>query len=861
MANFDDYGLLYNRFAIIDARNIAATGWRVPEQADFVTLGQYLDSGAGEFISLVCGSDLKETGTTHWLTPNTGAVNSANFNGRGGGYRAYGVFSFYGIHEVAYLATVTTSATPDTYIVAVLEYNSTSFNYNTVMGNVNGSSIRLIKNTTTLEDGQFGTYTGNDGTVYETVCIGTQEWLAENLRETEFRTGVTIPVVEDGVEWGELTTAACCAYDNDWLEGETTPFPELGYDVKYRIRFPDYFENAWRYEMLFPDYTGEIIPLTGSGNPLMIRCEVAENNPFTVIKSRSCEFEVISITFQQYADIFDANHKIMTRIYKNDTLQFQGWVLQEEYKEPYQLGRYKTKIVSVDGLALLRDVIFEPVPETLGNARWYGMLSILNVISNSLAETGLTLKILDGNILYEDSQDEDHTALRQFYVNRAMFRDGVGYVTCYDAIEICLRSMCCRITQQYVGETVGELCWLIQSIPELGEVHDVVVMSSTGTEEDTETIDDFITITGAKGNPLNVFIDHSAFVEIDEAPHWLRVVSNFGYEENLVKDYFDYVDVNVNSTYSKLYRSLNIETVSGPAMFDGVRFNLGWVDLRKIATMQLAFNWAGMGRMRAALILYGSDSVIYHYNSSAEVFQDVTAPLVWLTYYAYTALRDPDLDIQVCRLDIDASQNLSGRLVLFLLTEIDGTYTGDNTIDLNTLSVAITDNYPKTGETDERAISITNNKVREAQITLSHMGVGSWSIPGWPAFDNSGFPTYALRNEIFIDNGDTIDYPAPLGFHDKGGGDGSLMLSWITGKYYQVYAENRFRLSGTILGQMNLTSMIQVNGRTLLIDAWNFNVKKSTHQIVAMEVAKYDRILADESGNEIVTDDGNNIEV
>ena len=75
--------------------------------------------------------------------------------------------------------------------------------------------IRLVRTSTTLIDGQTGTYTGNDGKVYPTICIGTQEWLAQNLAETKFRTGDSIPIVLGSTAWMTLTTPAMCAYEND----------------------------------------------------------------------------------------------------------------------------------------------------------------------------------------------------------------------------------------------------------------------------------------------------------------------------------------------------------------------------------------------------------------------------------------------------------------------------------------------------------------------------------------------------------------------------------------------------------------------------------------------------------------------
>ena len=78
-----------------------------------------------------------------------------------------------------------------------------------------GSPIRLIKISTTLSDGEEGIYTGNDGKIYRTICIGTQEWLADNLAETKYRNGDTIPEVTDNSAWAALTTGAMCVYNND----------------------------------------------------------------------------------------------------------------------------------------------------------------------------------------------------------------------------------------------------------------------------------------------------------------------------------------------------------------------------------------------------------------------------------------------------------------------------------------------------------------------------------------------------------------------------------------------------------------------------------------------------------------------
>jgi len=54
-----------------------------------------------------------------------------------------------------------------------------------------------------------------DGNAYPTFTIGTQTWMAENLRLTHYRNGEAIPKVTDNAAWAALTTGAYCWYNND----------------------------------------------------------------------------------------------------------------------------------------------------------------------------------------------------------------------------------------------------------------------------------------------------------------------------------------------------------------------------------------------------------------------------------------------------------------------------------------------------------------------------------------------------------------------------------------------------------------------------------------------------------------------
>ena len=86
------YGVLYQWEV---AKEACPSGWHLPSFAEWTTLTSFL-GGDG-----VAGGKMKETGITHWESPNTGATNESGFTALPGGARDGGG-TFGGIGNNSY---------------------------------------------------------------------------------------------------------------------------------------------------------------------------------------------------------------------------------------------------------------------------------------------------------------------------------------------------------------------------------------------------------------------------------------------------------------------------------------------------------------------------------------------------------------------------------------------------------------------------------------------------------------------------------------------------------------------------------------------------------------------------------------
>ncbi|HPI30692.1 MAG TPA: FISUMP domain-containing protein, partial [Bacteroidales bacterium] len=128
------YGALYNWYAVNTAK-LCPAGWHVPRDAEWTTLTNYLGGLS------VAGGKLKEAGTEHWASPNTGATNETNFTALPGGSRtADGLFSAIGSFGIFW--------STDTVSAAHAKTHALSFNNTDITNNINlktqGVSVRCI---------------------------------------------------------------------------------------------------------------------------------------------------------------------------------------------------------------------------------------------------------------------------------------------------------------------------------------------------------------------------------------------------------------------------------------------------------------------------------------------------------------------------------------------------------------------------------------------------------------------------------------------------------------------------------------------------------------------------------------------
>jgi uncharacterized protein (TIGR02145 family) len=194
------------RFTILD---VAATGSAVWQEVQAVTT-----SALGVFTAQL-GSSVS-LNSVNWANGSKFMQVEIDL---GQGFVDMGTQQMLSVPYALYAGSVSlnVSATGDTLFVGNGEYVIIP---GISASNANGGGTSTAEHTCgTLNvhnaDLTYGTMTDQEGNVYKTIVIGTQEWMAENLNTGIYRNGDAIVTDLDNSAWGATTSGAWSYYNND----------------------------------------------------------------------------------------------------------------------------------------------------------------------------------------------------------------------------------------------------------------------------------------------------------------------------------------------------------------------------------------------------------------------------------------------------------------------------------------------------------------------------------------------------------------------------------------------------------------------------------------------------------------------
>lgn len=223
----------------------------------------------------------------------------------------------------------------------------------------------------------------------------------------------------------------------------------MSYGIKYRLEFSDDLENGKKIEILKNNYTGTVLDLVGTGDPVVIKWE-SNDDIYSPVKGSTCSINLLDLDSSTYDNFYEANEReYQVKVYYKDSssvyqIFWIGWLVTDQFSEAVLSKPYPLTLRAYDGLGLLGGY-----SNPTGNV--YTAKTLLKYIYDILNLLDLDLDIYISNDILSSTPDVGSYSLYdQFTVSqRAYFESGWDLRKAKEVLEAILKYTNARIFQSY----------------------------------------------------------------------------------------------------------------------------------------------------------------------------------------------------------------------------------------------------------------------------------------------------------------------------------------------------------------------------------------------------------------------------
>ncbi len=234
----------------------------------------------------------------------------------------------------------------------------------------------------------------------------------------------------------------------------------MAYGVKYRLTFSDVLGNDKKLEILKDDYTGSVLDIEASNNPVVVTWE-NDNDFYNPIIGSNCTINLKVTDDTQYDDFYKFNEKeYLVKVFYKDAgntfqLYWQGYIVTDTYRQVVTTTPYDIQIKAFDLLGSLDafDVTLTPgdsvrplrsTSDPHDPTSSVPTKTLAQNITDCLANTGLAMS------LYVSLNIDSNDILDEVEGNGVFkFNENFDIENCKDYLSNILKCLNARLFQSY----------------------------------------------------------------------------------------------------------------------------------------------------------------------------------------------------------------------------------------------------------------------------------------------------------------------------------------------------------------------------------------------------------------------------